>query len=121
VPALTVDRPTVTVTPGSHLRDGQTVEVQVTGFGVGGMVRLSECASAAEATDLGCGLPLSDQALLVTDEGRASNATFTVRANVSFGQTVPTATMPCTNRCVIVATLGPGFGYAVAPIAFGAP
>ena len=48
IPALTVDHPTLTVSPASHLTDGQTVEVRVTGFGVGGKVWISECASAAD-------------------------------------------------------------------------
>jgi Neocarzinostatin family len=55
VPALTVDHPTVTFYPSTGLIDGQEVTVHVTGFGVGGKVRLSECATAAAATALGCG------------------------------------------------------------------
>jgi len=51
--ALTVDHPTVTISPSTNLRDGQTVEVRVTGFGVGVKVFLSECAATMAVTDLG--------------------------------------------------------------------
>ncbi|MDQ6794664.1 MAG: neocarzinostatin apoprotein domain-containing protein [Chloroflexota bacterium] len=83
VPALTVDRPTVIVSPSVHLKDGQVVEVRVTGFGVGGKVWLSECASAAAATDLGCGVDLAAQPFLVTDDNRAEAGSLVVRARAS--------------------------------------
>jgi hypothetical protein len=117
VPALTVDHPTLTVPPASHLTDGQMVEVRVTGFGVGGKVWLSECASAADATSLGCGRDLAGQLFLVTDDFRAGSSTFTVSANAPIKY--PSATVEaCANRCVIVATLGDGYPYVVAPISF---
>ena len=83
VPALTVDHPTVTVSPAVGLKDGQLVEVSVTGFGVGGKVRLSECASAEAATDFGCGAELAAQAFLVTDDNRAGAGSLTVRATAA--------------------------------------
>lgn len=83
VPALTVDHPTVTITPPSHLKDGQTVEVSVTGFGVGGKVWLSGCASASAVTDLGCGAQLAAQSFLVTDDTRAGSASLVVRAEAA--------------------------------------
>jgi hypothetical protein len=119
VPALTVDHPTVVVIPASHLRDGQAVEVRVTGFGVGGEVRLSECASAADASGLGCGAQPAAQTLLVTDESRAGHASFTVSATAPVGSLLATPVEPCADQCVIVATLGAGYTYVVAPIAFG--
>jgi photosystem II stability/assembly factor-like uncharacterized protein len=117
VPALTVDHPTLTVSPASHLTDGQTVEVRVTGFGLGGKVWLSECASAADATSIGCGRDLAGQLFLVTDDSRAGSSTFTVSAKAPIKY--PSATVEtCANRCVIVATLGDGYPYVVAAISF---
>jgi hypothetical protein len=121
VPALTVDHPTVTITPPNHLKDGQTVEVRVTGFGVGGKVWLSECASASVATDLGCGAQLAAQPFLVTDDTRAGSASLVVRAEASGKPVSAKSISPCADRCVVVATLGDGYDYAVAPIAFGPP
>ena len=46
VPPLTVEHPTVIVIPSGGLHDGQTVVVRVTGFGLGGEVYVSECATA---------------------------------------------------------------------------
>jgi hypothetical protein len=113
-----VNHPKVIIVPASHLRDAQTVEVRVTGFGVGGKVWLSECASIDEATSAGCGRDLAGQPFLVTDDTRAGSATFTVSGNAP-GK-YPSATLEtCADRCVIVATLGYGFPYVTAPIAFG--
>jgi hypothetical protein len=119
VPAITVDNPAMTISPRINLQDGQTVVVTVTGFGVGGKVWLSECATAADVTGLGCRLPLSDQPLLVTDDNRTGTATFAVRANAAVGQTVPAVTKPCVDQCVIVATLGAAAGYAIGSMRFG--
>jgi hypothetical protein len=121
VPALTVDHPTVTITPPNHLKDGQTVQVRVTGFGVGGKVWLSECASASVATDLGCGAQLAAQPFLVTDDTRAGSASLVVRAEAARTPLSANLMSPCTDQCVVVATLGDGYGYAVAPITFGPP
>jgi hypothetical protein len=116
--ALTVDHPTLTIIPATHLRDGQLVEVRVTGFGVGAKVWLSECASAAAASDLGCGGELARQTLLVTGDDRSGRVFFTVHADAPTQRLVATPTERCTDRCVIVATQG---DYRVAPIAFDAP
>ena len=121
VPALTVDHPTVTISPSTHLKDGQTVEVRVTGFGVGGKVWLSECASAAAATDLGCGEQLAGQPFLVTDDRRAGAASLVVRASAPGEALSASRASPCVDQCVVVATLGGGYPYVVAPIAFAAP
>jgi neocarzinostatin family protein len=121
VPALTVDHPTVTVSPAVRLKDGQVVKVSVTGFGVGGKVLLSECASAEAATDLGCGVELAAQPFLVTDENRAGAGSLTVRASAAGTALSAGPRTPCVDRCVIVATLGARYPYVVAPIAFAAP
>ena len=121
VPALSVDHPTVTVSPPARLKDGQVVKVSVTGFGVGGKVWLSECASADVATDLGCGVELAAQPFLVTDDSRAGSGELVVRGRASATSLAAGPSMPCADRCVIVATLGSGYPYVVAPIAFAHP
>jgi hypothetical protein len=120
-PALTVDHPALVVSPSGHLRAGQAVKVHVTGFGVGGKVFLSECASAAAASDLGCGAQLAAQPFLVTDDSRIGRATFVVSSSASANPLGTGALKPCANRCVIVATLGGGYPFVVAPISFDAP
>ena len=119
VPALTVDGPTVSVSPSTGLVDGQVVTVHVTGFGVGGKVFLSECSSAQAATSLGCGAELAAQTLLVTDDSRQGSATFTVTAHASAGPVPADGVQTCSTDCVIVATLGGGYPFVVAPISFG--
>ena len=121
VPALTVDHPTVTISPSTHLKDGQTVEVRVTGFGVGGKVWLSECSSAAAATDLGCGVDLAAQPFLVTDDFRAGSASLVVRASAPGRAPSVGPASPCDDRCVVVATIGGGSPYVVAAISFTGP
>ena len=120
VPALSVDHPTIVVLPSHGLTDGLIVVVRVTGFGVGGKVFLSECASAADATDLGCGAQLAGQPFLGTDATRAGEGTFTVQSHAASGP-LAAPTIACTDQCVIVATLGNGFAYALAPITFSSP
>jgi hypothetical protein len=120
VPALTVDHPRVIVTPSSGLKDGETVQVQVTGFGVGGKVWLSECASASAATNLGCGAQLAAQTFLVTDDSRAGRTGFTVHALAPVRPLLATPAATCADQCVLVATLGAG-AYVVAPIRFSSP
>lgn len=118
IPALTTIHPAVTASPATGLTDGQRVTVRVTGFGVGGKVWLSECASYADATDLGCGPQLPAQTLLVTGNDRTGVASFIVRGWAPAKAYDSTgAQQPC-SPCVIVATLGGGFGYAFTPITF---
>jgi hypothetical protein len=121
VPALTVDHPTLTVSPSTNLRDGQTVDVRITGFGVGGKVWLSVCASAAAATDLGCGLELAAQPIVVTNDNRGGSISLLVRAKAADSALAGSRTNRCLDNCVLVATLGGGYPYVVAPIAFGRP
>ena len=79
---------------------------------------LSECASAAVASELGCGAELAGQNLVVTDDARSGHAFVTVHADAPAQQLVATPTERCTDQCVIVATQGE---YRVAPIAFDGP
>jgi hypothetical protein len=121
VPALTVQDPRVTITPNTHLVEGQTVAVQVTGFGVGGKVFVSECSSAAEATDLGCGAELAAQPFLVTDDNRTGSINFQVRATAAGRAPSGGPLAHCTDQCVLVATIGGGYPFVVTPLAFDAP
>lgn len=117
--AVTVGHPTVTVSPSGDLEDYEIVDVEVTGFGVGGKVWLSECASVAVATSLGCGPELAAQTLLVTDDNQAGSAGFQVSTRAAEG-TGPSV-RACIDQCVIVATLGAGLPFVSASIRFGGP
>jgi hypothetical protein len=120
VSGLSVHHPRLTISPSTNLYDGETVEVRVTGFGVGGKVWLSECASGAVATDLGCGRDLAGQLFLVTDDSRAGQSPLVVTAHAAIGPLYATQ-VPCTNQCVLVATIGVGYSFVVAPISFKSP
>ncbi len=78
VPALVTHNPEVVVTPSSGLKNGEAVQVSVTGFGQGGEFRVSECASAADANSYGCGPQLSAQTLGVTDNAGRGTVTYKV-------------------------------------------
>ena len=121
VPPLTAERPTVMVTPSGGLHDGQTVVVRVTGFGVGGEVYLSECATAGAVTRLGCGVELAAQTLLVTNDERSGFATFIVHATAAVKPFTMTGAMLCDGHCAIVATQGLVARLAYAPISFSGP
>ncbi len=117
-PAVTAPHPSVSVSPASGLFDGQTVAVHLSGFGVGGKIWLSECASAQDASSLGCGRPLPEQPFLVTGDARSGDGSFTVSLHAPTEPNLPNTAVRCTDQCVIVATLGDGFAYAVAAIRF---
>lgn len=122
VPALQTHNPMVIVTPSSGLTNGQQVDVHVTGFGIGGKVWLSECASATEANDQGCGHGLPAQTLLVTDNNGSGSMTFQVQSSAppEANDDAMTDLQPCTSDCVLVATLGGGFGFAYSTLSFRA-
>jgi Neocarzinostatin family len=117
VPALTVLNPRIIVTPATGLHNGETVTVSVTGFDVGGKVWLSECASAGDATDVGCGSGLASQTFLVTDDSRTGSTPFVVQATAS-DRSVGGAEHICRDQCVLVATVGGGFAFQIAPLSF---
>ena len=120
VPALQTHDPSVIVTPPDHLTNGQQVNVRVTGFGIGGKVWLSECADSARANDQGCGHGLPAQTLLVTDNTGSGTMTFPVTSSASpeANDDAMTDLQPCTNKCVLVATLGGGYGFTFTPLQF---
>ena len=116
--ALQAHNPTVSVTPATGLHDGQVVQVRLTGFGIGGKVYLSECASATAANSAGCGPQLAAQPILPTDATGSATGSFTVRAITSDKPYDESSRLPCRTGCVVVVTLGIGYGFAYAPIAF---
>ncbi len=118
VPALYAPNPKVTVTPSDDLTNGQKVVVSVTGFDSGGTFSISECASASDANSAGCGRQLAAQPFGVINNTKGVGSyPFTVSASAA---TKPynKARVQCTNQCVIVATVGIGYGFAYAPIEF---
>lgn len=117
--ASVTTHPKVTVAPASGLRNHQRVMVRVTGFAAG-KVFLSECAASADVNAAGCGQQLAAQPFLVTGDNQAASGTFMVSDQASARPYNLAAVRNCTDRCVIVATLGLGFGtdYAYAPISF---
>jgi len=117
-PAMAVD-PKVVVSPNTGLADGSTVRVTVSGFGIGEKVFLSECASAVDANDLGCGPQLAAQPFVLTGKDRSGSADFVVSERAASIPNTPTLSTFCTEFCVLVATQGDGFAWAVAPLAFG--
>ena len=121
VPALTVTDPEVAVTPSDNLNDGQSVVVSVSGFGIGSKVWISECATAASANDLGCGAELAAQTFTATNERRTGSSPFIVHWQAAAGPLNTGAIEACSDQCVIVATLGAGYAFAVAKITFEAP
>lgn len=118
VPALYAPDPKVTVTPSRNLRNGQKVTVSVTGFDSGGKFFLSECASASDVNSAGCGPGLAGQPFGVINNTKGVGSyPFAVSAAAA-AKPEGKATVQCTNQCVIVATVGIGYGFAYAPIGF---
>ena len=113
--------PKISASPAGNLVDGQSVSIGLSGFIAGSSVRISECATAASANALGCGAELGAQATSVTGTDGSASLTFTVSARAAAGPLETGAIEACSNQCVIVATVGPGFAFASAPIAFEAP
>ena len=118
VPALQTHNPTVLVSPGTGLFDGQEVLVTVTGFGIGGKVWLSQCATGSNANDEGCGKQLPEQTLLVTDDSGGGSVALQVQSSAAAQPNNLTNLDPCVNNCVLVATEGSGYGFAVASLHF---
>jgi hypothetical protein len=96
------------------------VTVRVTGFGIGGKVCLSECADVIDANSEGCGHGLPEQTLLVTDSTGSGSATFQVETSASTkaNDFAMSALQTCANNCVLVATLGGGYGFAFTSLHF---
>lgn len=108
----------LSVNPSRHLTDGETVQVSVTGFAGGGKFWISECASAADANAAGCGQQLAAQPFGVTDTSGTGSRGFTVTSTAPTSPYDTSSTRPCTDECVIVATMGVSYPFADAPITF---
>jgi hypothetical protein len=119
-PAVTTTNPTVTATPDRDLTDGETIDVNVTGFGIGGKVFLSECGSRSDVTSTGCGKQLPEQEFLVTGNNRAGGGPFVVHDHAAIKGYDTTELKTCVAQCVLVATLGsaPGRPYAITTLHF---
>jgi hypothetical protein len=113
-------QPVVTVSSSTNLTNGEQVEVRVTGFGIGGKVWLSECATAAEANDQGCGHGLPEQTLLVTDNTGSGSMAFQVQSSAppEANDYSMTDLKPCADSWVLVVTLGGGFGFGYTTLHF---
>jgi hypothetical protein len=117
LPALTVTDPQVAVVPSGGLTNGEQVSVQVTGFGSGAEIHLSECLTAAAATNVGCGLELARQGLLVTGDDGTGVGPFVVWSTAAAGS-LTAKQAPCAGGCVLVATLGGGYPFVTTPLDF---
>ena len=120
VPALQTHNPMVTVTPATNLVDGEQITVRVSGFDLGGKFFVSECADTSDVSSEGCGPQLAAQPFGVTDDFGSGSMIFVVSSRASSSSVAPKTAAPCTAHCVIVATVGGGYGYASAPISFAA-
>ncbi len=116
-PAIAVN-PDVTVSPSSGLADGATVKVTVSGFGIGEKIFLSECDSAVDANDLGCGPQLAAQPFVVTGSERSGSADFVASERAASTPNTSTLSTSCAAFCVLVATQGDGLAWAAAPLSF---
>ena len=118
VPALYAPDPRVTVTPSRNLRNGQKVTVSVTGFDSGGKFFISECASVSDASSGGCGPELAAQPFgVINNTEGVGSYPFTVSITAA-EKPEGKAPVQCTDQCVVVATVGIGYGFAYAPIEF---
>jgi hypothetical protein len=109
---------TIHVTPSSNLRDGEQVLVKVGAAKLGGRFFLSECASATDANINGCGDQLAAQPFIDTDPSGAGSITFYVKTRAATKPYNTTASQPCTDQCVFMATGGFGGTFVYAPLKF---
>jgi len=118
VPALQTHNPTVAVAPATGLFDDEEVLVTVTGFGIGGKVWLSECAAVSDANDQGCGEGVPEQTLLVTNPNGSGSVAFQIRSSAAARSNDLTDIASCVNTCVLVATVGGGYGFGFTNLHF---
>lgn len=113
--------PVLQVTPATDLHNGETVTVRVRGFDIGAKFFLSECATAADANQGGCGEQLAAQPFGVTDVTGSGRTTYVVSTRAGTRAYDKTTTVPCRSGCVLVATGGLSSSFASAPVSFAAP
>jgi hypothetical protein len=106
----------ISATPSSGLRDGSRVQVSLRGFGSGGHVWLSECAFSDIVTALGCGASLNSEQLVRVDSSGRGEATVVVHAQAQAVPGKALGAFSCANNCVLVATLGGNYGFAMVPL-----
>lgn len=108
----------VTVTPSSHLRDGETVRVTVSGFGLGAKFFVSECADAKEISAAGCGGQLALQDFGLTNMIGGGSYVVTVKNVAATGRSSTGPVKACVHACVLVATGGEGGARSYATLNF---
>ena len=113
--------PVVHVTPASNLHSGETVIVTVRGFDIGGKFFMSECATAADANEGGCGAELAAEPFGVTDVTGSGRITFVLSSRAGVRPYDPSDTVACRQSCVLVATGGLNSSFAMAPLRFVRP
>ncbi len=110
--------PVVTVSPRTHLHDGQEVTARGSRFGAGALLGLAQCR--AGVTQIADGCDISHASVAVTDAAGAFTATRTVAGVIGTSQ----GPVDCTvaGACVLaVANAGELSELAVAPLQIDAP
>jgi hypothetical protein len=109
---------TVRVVPDRDLRNGEKVTVFVSGFWPEAKFWLSECAKVADVRGPpGCGQQLAAEPFGGTDVTGRGMFAFTVQSRAPIKPFGFNKTVPCTDKCVLMATSGPGITW-YAPISF---
>jgi hypothetical protein len=108
----------VRVVPDSDLQNGEKVTVFVSGFWPEGKFWLSECTEAADARGPpGCGVQLAAEPFGMAGVTGTGKYSFTVQSRAATRPFTAGKMMSCTDKCVLMATSGPGV-TAYAPISF---
>ncbi len=118
---ITGRTPLVYVAPATNLHNGETVTVRVRGFDIGAKFFLSECATAADANEGGCGEQLAAQTFGLTDVTGSGRYTFVVSDRAATKANDVTDIVACRNGCVLVATGGLNSSFATASLKFVVP
>jgi hypothetical protein len=109
----------VTVSPSSHLRDGERVRVTVSSFGLGAKFFVSECADAEDVSPAGCGGQLALQNFGLTNMIGDGSYVVTVKNVAATGRSPKGPFLACVSSCVLVASGGIGGANSYATLRFG--
>lgn len=94
----------------------------LSGFGGSEKVWLSECADAVDVNADGCGAQLAAQPFAMVDGSGGRSVTFPVSSTAGSKPYDVNSFEPCTNNCVLVATIGgapsSADAFAYAPLTF---
>lgn len=118
---ITGRKPVLNVTPATDLHSGETVTVRVRGLDISAKFFLSECATAADANEGGCGEQLAAQPFGLTDVTGSGRYTFIVSDRAGTKPYGGSDTVACRRGCVLVATGGLDSSFASASLRFVAP